>query len=278
MTISSAYNIHIPIRTIVLKELYAHIQNKENDSSLEMKNDDILSTTMKVMEEEVLVSSQARLDQQQLQNSFMNLLAPFSDNILSRVFPVRRDVSSSSSIDIWNLGLSQKVRLQVTRWNVAVVAGFTSFIIVLLIFHSLLPSFISLLVITFIASRDPILMEGDEDSVISKFLGPISRLLGYSVLGYVEKIYQKLYILVQAIFTDSNELESLRNQVESLQQTNHKLNLWIQQRQYVDETMGNYTVDELKVLLRQNNLSVSGSKVQLMMRLFEAGVLEMKKK
>jgi hypothetical protein len=52
---------------------------------------------------------------------------------------------------------------------------------------------------------------------------------GFTISSHgFEMIYQEFYILFRAIGTDVNEIESFRNQVRPLQQTNHKLNLWIQ--------------------------------------------------
>ena len=216
------------------------------------------------MEEEVLVSAQARLDMKKLQNTFLAIINTRNEAEQEKM---NREDTSSSLYD------PSSARLQVSRTNVALAAGFTSFLLLYLFFHNLIPSILSFLAITFVASRDPV-MEEDGDGVIPSFIGPTSRLLGYYVLSFIDKVNWKLYMIGRAAVTDTNEVDSLRNQIECLEETNRKLELWIQQRQYVDDCIGNYSLDDLKTLSRKSNLSGNGSKVQLMMRLLQEGVLE----
>jgi len=74
--------------------------------------------------------------------------------------------------------------------------------------------------------------------------------------------------------TGDAEIDSLRGRVRELERENKSLALWVERRRYVDEHVGRFKLDQLKVSARKEGLTVGGTKVQLMMRLAEAGRLE----
>ena len=72
--------------------------------------------------------------------------------------------------------------------------------------------------------------------------------------------------------------DELQQQVLELKQENEELKLWRQRRTDVDDQMGGYTVGDLKVIAKKDGLTVGGTKAQLMMRLVEAGSLQLDEK
>jgi hypothetical protein len=235
-----------------------HLRWTHDDDESTMDNVELLH----LMEEEVLVSAQARLDAKRLQNTVLSLILQDSDQKYmgkEERYSPHNDSSSS--------------RLQFSRWNVALASGSACFVLLFVTLHHWVPAMGTFIIITYIASRDPV-MEEDGDGLIPSFVGPFSRLLGFSVLEIMSKISRKVRILGRALLSDADELDTLRDQVYTLEQTNRRLNQWIQLRMYVDDNIGDYSLEELRDLSRNNNLTVSGSKAQLMMRLLQKGILK----
>jgi len=112
-----------------------------------------------------------------------------------------------------------------------------------------------------LAVRDPL----EDDSV----WGALARLVGRQTISSYQASQPKLQALARAVVTGEEEIVALQLQLQALQQENQALQQWKQIRLEAEDSLGDYTVPQLKEELRQAQLPVSGTKLQLLTRLLE---------
>lgn len=84
----------------------------------------------------------------------------------------------------------------------------------------------------------------------------------------------KVRAVARVALKGDNDVAFLKQRIEELEAENANLRLWQQKRNAVDNSLSKHTIDELKSKAFQHNLPMGGSKTQLLMRLVEAGVIE----
>lgn len=229
--------------------------NKNNENSRNSNSDlDILA-----LEKEVRASTQEQLDIQRIQN----ILTPKSKG--------NKITSAMENMESYN-------KNPPSQRNIAIASATTVSLSSLLMLQ--LPSpyniYISLIafVSTFvIANRDPI---KDED--LDDVTGPITRTVGRVALQSLEKSKPKIQAVARAVVngdSSEDEIQYLMKRIEDLENENNQLKQWIQRRNSIDERSKYYTIDQLKDIARENKVSVSGTKTNLMMRLIEANALDL---
>lgn len=234
------------------------------------------------MEKEVRASAQASLDLKLVKEALT--VAPTDSNVAvnSRDKDNGNDGSyykslSSSSSSVTVLNSSSPTPSDIpppSQWKIALAAGLAAALVSFLLLHQPLLSLAFLLTTTIVAARDPIdegssLVDGEDDVA-----GPLARLIGRATLQSIEGSTPKVRAITRAVVTGDAEIDSLRGRIRELEGENRSLALWVERRRYVDEYVGKFKLDQLKDSARKEGLPVGGTKVQLMMRLAEAGCLE----
>eukprot|EP00980_Cylindrotheca_fusiformis_P030982 scaffold25694_cov127-Cylindrotheca_fusiformis.AAC.13 len=153
-----------------------------------------------------------------------------------------------------------------SRWQIALSSAIVSSAVVFATTQSKAASGSVFVAIFFMANRDPIEEEGA--------VGASARLLGRFAIKSVEVAKPKLKAVARAAITNEEEIYALRQEINSLRDENRNLRLWKARILAVDERLADYTLDELKGIARENAIPVGGSKRALMMRLFEAELIE----
>ena len=160
-----------------------------------------------------------------------------------------------------------------SKWTIAFSAGTFFAISSFVLIQSFFVSGVAFVLAVYTASRDPItevgIVEGDDIS------GPMTRIVGRATYQSIESAKPTLQAVTRVVVDGDVVVETLEAQVRELKEENEQLKLWVQRRNAVDNQMGGYTVGELKKIAKNNGLAVGGTKAQLMMRLVEAGSLEL---
>eukprot|EP00978_Attheya_sp_CCMP212_P001516 scaffold3150_cov51-Attheya_sp.AAC.8 len=103
---------------------------------------------------------------------------------------------------------------------------------------------------------------------------PAARVVGRLTLDTVEKtVIPKAKAMTRAAVLEEQDSQ-MRKRLAELEQENGRLKTWIQQRIAVDESLNQFSLDELKGMARRNRLPVGGNKAQLMMRLLDEDILD----
>ena len=111
------------------------------------------------------------------------------------------------------------------------------------------------------------------------FLGALARIVGRQTLTSIEASKPKVKSVLRASIQGDEELYELRNRVADLEDENYELQMWIEQRKYVDRSQGQYTMEDLKSIAKRSGLNVPSNitKPRLMMKLLEIGAIGMRK-
>lgn len=223
------------------------------------------------MEKEVLASAQAKLDMKRVKNAlFQKGQVNDEDDTNKTILEESSLVVSSSSDSITKGGPAP------SKWGIAFSAGIFFATSSFLLLHSFTFSGLAFVIAVYIASRDPVtevgLVEGDDIS------GPMTRIVGRATYQSLESAKPTLQAVTRAVVDGDAVVNELQQQVLELKQENEELKLWRQRRTDVDDQMGGYTVGDLKVIAKKDGLTVGGTKAQLMMRLVEAGSLQLDEK
>ena len=165
-------------------------------------------------------------------------------------------------------GDPKKTVLHSDDWKVALAAAIAAAAAVDIVTKSLFLAGVSSIGVFFIANQNPI-NEGDGIE------GPLARAVGRQTLELVESSKPKLKAVARAVITDEEDIEQLRQKVMELHKENVELKLWKQRRIAVDEALSSFTLPQLSGLARQNRLRTGGTKAEVLMRLVEAGVIEL---
>ena len=83
----------------------------------------------------------------------------------------------------------------------------------------------------------------------------------------------KLTAVARAAVTGQDEVQTLRAKVKSLETENQQLRQWKVQRLWVEDHLQDYSMEDLKQRARDNQLAVGGTKLQLLQRLVDTGVV-----
>jgi hypothetical protein len=204
-------------------------------------NDDIAS-----LEREVLASVQAQLDRKRVVEAFLE------DKPSSSLVPSNsNDLLPTQSESSWHIPAAA-----------AVVTSTFSFAI----FQNPYMTALVLVSVFIAASGDPL----EEDSLA----GAVARILGRFTLQSVQASQPKIRALARAVVTGEEEILQLQERLQQLKEENEQLLLWKVRRLRVDQTLQNYSLDQLKDLARDYSISVGGTKSQLLLRLVEAGIVD----
>ena len=196
------------------------------------------------LEREVLASVQAQLDRKRV-------VEAFSENKSSLVPSNSNDPLLKQSQSSWQVPAAA-----------AVVTSAVSF----LTFHNPYATALVLVSVFIAASGDPL----EEDSLA----GALARILGRFTLQSVQASQPKIRALARAVVTGEEEILELQQRLQQLEEENEQLLLWKLRRLRVDQVMPAYSLDQLKDLARDNNVSVGGTKCQLLLRLVEADIVD----
>lgn len=235
------------------------------------------TSIMASMEKEVRASAQATLDLKRVKEALI-VTTPSSSREMDNDDDASYFASSSSSSTSMSVLKSTNPTPSdippPSQWKIAIAAGLAATIVSFLLFQQPLLSFACFLTTTIVAARDPIdeksiLVDGEDDVA-----GPLARLIGRATLQSIEGSTPKVRAITRAAVTGNADIDSLRGRIRELERENTSLLLWVERRRYVDEHVGRFKLDQLKASARKEGLTVGGTKLQLMMRLAEAGCLE----
>eukprot|EP00977_Amphora_coffeiformis_P019768 scaffold7435_cov129-Amphora_coffeaeformis.AAC.2 len=82
--------------------------------------------------------------------------------------------------------------------------------------------------------------------------------------------------LARAVVTGQDEVRELKRELEALQMQTKELSEWKVRRLFVEENLNKFTVEDLKQRARDNQLPVGGTKMQLLQRLVDANVIDVR--
>lgn len=151
-------------------------------------------------------------------------------------------------------------------WKVALAAGLMTSFASGMLFHSIYVSAFACIAVFVVAIGDPI----DETSAA----GALARVVGRFTLKTVSQ--PKVKAVVRAAAIGDDEVFKLRERLRDLEAENDELFLWKQRRTAVDESLNEFNVDELKEIARENKIRIGGTKSQLLMRLVEAEIIDLR--
>lgn len=219
-----------------------------------MNNDDANNRSFPAqIEQEVIASANAKVDVNRLKNALS-------------------EKSKSGTTDEFNIGGNKSI--QSSQWNVALASGGMTGIVSFLIFHQLFLSVCLFLGATYVASKDPIyeddgILAGDEIS------GPVARIIGRLTIKSIEESKPKVKAVARAAIFGDDEIESLRQRLQDLEIENEDMRIWISRRCAIDNFGKFYSLQNLRLMARQNGIAMEGNKTELMMKLMDAGVLKL---
>lgn len=153
-----------------------------------------------------------------------------------------------------------------SRWQIALASAIFCSVVSFSLLNNSITTGIVFIGTFILAARDPLEEEGAA--------GAGARLLGRFAINSVEVSKPKIKAVARAAMTNEEDISRLKQQVSELQEENATLRLWKERRIKIDETMSDYTLDELKAIARENRLAVGGTKAILMMRLLEANAIK----
>jgi hypothetical protein len=157
-------------------------------------------------------------------------------------------------------------RVPTSQWYVALAAAGAAAGVSFVLFQNIYISAFGVAAVLLAASQDPL----DEDDNV---YGALVRLLGRATIQSVEASQPRVRALARAVLTGEEEIGELKRHIVELQEENHRLQIWIRRRVYVDENISAFSFDELKDQARCNGIKVGGTKTQLLMRLLEAEIV-----
>ena len=220
--------------------------NNNNRFKLFLRKQDFDSSDMSIaqIEQDVIASANAKVDMARVKNAIYN--------------------------DLNN----QDNQPPPSQWRVALASGSMIGLFSFVLFHQPIVSAGFFLISAYIASKDPQyendgLMAGDEIS------GPITRIVGRATIQSIERSKPKVKAVARAAIFGEDEIGYLRQRVEELEIENEEMNDWIERRRYIDDNAKHYSLDTLRDIARQYDISVDGNKLQLMMRLMDADILKL---
>jgi len=236
--------------------------NKEQDVGVPSSSPDMLQ-----MEKEVVASTQAKLDDKRVKGGVLGTGKSDSIDlaIKSAVAEVllSTEMSSVSTVRVHHSSPPSQMNIALVAGS---ILGLTSFAAL----QTPILSFAVFMATTVIASKDPV---DDEELAEGDLTGLRSRIVGRTTLDSLEKTTPT----VRAVRADvsGKKFERLRLRCQQLEEQNVDLMLRIKMRDAIDEQNKHYTLDNLKEMARRDDVKIGGTKAELMMRLIEAGSLNL---
>jgi hypothetical protein len=166
----------------------------------------------------------------------------------------------------------------------AIVTAVASFLLFSNIFITILLSTL----VFWSANSDP--LENDNDGFDENLLGAMARIVGRKTVQAYQQATPKVKAVARAVVTgqqemallkariqelEEQEIQQLQQCVEVLEAENAALQQYKQTRELVDRHAHRYKLPELKQVARDYNLPVGGTKDQVLMRLVQAGVIDL---
>lgn len=153
-------------------------------------------------------------------------------------------------------------------WKIALAASLLcSGAVLVLSTYNLLLTFIVGLVVFAVALADPV----DDNSLA----GALARMVGRVTIRSVAASQPKMKAVARAVVTGQDELVHLQQRIKELEAENTYLTRWKEQRTAAEECLSDFSLSALKEQARAHKLPVGGTKMQLLMRLVDAGVIEL---
>ncbi len=231
--------------------LFATSKAAESDSSEGTPDLDM-------MEKQILAKTQADLDAKRVKDAMLGLIQDDSSEEKST------EVTVQAEIEMDDIDLDKPPP---STMSVALAAGSAVALTSLAALHAPIVSLGAFAATTYVAQRDPI---KDEDLVEGDLTGPLSRILGRATLDSIEKTKPAVQTVVKASVIQS-ELEELTVKYNELKKEHELLKSQLEIREAIDEYAKDFTMAQLKDIARGDDIKVSGTKAELMMRLVEAG-------
>lgn len=195
---------------------------------------------IELMERQVIASVNAKLDAQRVQNVLLSV----------------EDESN----------LKRELDEPPSPLSVATAAGIVAFAVT----YSLLPNPSLLLSSLGFIAVFAVAMIRYEDADDTNLAGPVARIVGRATISTIKKSQPKVKAVARAVASKEDEFERLVKE-------NAELKEWKRRRMAVDDAFGDYTMQELKDLARENKVQgfSTMNKITLMMKLIDAGALNL---
>lgn len=195
---------------------------------------------MRSIERDVVESANARLDLQRVSKALL-----YDDN---------------STLD-------QKIQPS-SKWTIPFAASIACGSATYFMLHSWLISLGVLFGVFVVAAGDPV----EEDDIA----GSLARVVGRVTINTYEVSKPKIKAVARAALTEGDDITLMQAEIDLLRSENESLKLWKQQREAVDSRLNEFDLARLKELARYHGIKIGGTKYQLLIRLVEAGVVEIK--
>lgn len=210
----------------------------------EDQRQDGINDVVAAMERQVFASAQAKLDE---------------NRILEALEAARNSDRGKDSVPSPGM---------VHPWKIAVAASLLCSVATLVLSGYNLLLTLGVAAGVFLAAvGDPV----DDDSLA----GALARVVGRATLRSVEVSRPKVKAMARAVVTGQDEFDELRQRLLDLETENADLRKWKAQRIKAEGMLAEYSLPTLKDQARNHNLQVGGTKLQLLMRLVDAGVIDL---
>jgi len=223
-------------------------------------SNDATGTDLDLLEKQILAKTQAELDVKRVKDAVLGFGGEAEE--LPRL-PAETKQELSTEFD--------PEKGPPSALSVALAAGSAVGLTSLAALQSPLLALGAFAATTYVANRDPI---KDEDLVEGDLTGPLSRIIGRATLTSIEKTKPAVQNVVRASVTQ-NQLEELKAKYKELQEENEELRMKLDRRDAVDKYCKNFTMTQLKEFAKRDEIKVGGTKAELMLRLVEAGSLNL---
>ena len=165
-------------------------------------------------------------------------------------------------------GSGDRAPLPTNQISIAAAASIFATIVSWVLFQLPLVSLFVALAVYVSALRSPI--DSDDDDVAGAF----ARLVGRAAIQTVSISSKKAKTVARALVEGEEEIIKLRQKVEALEMEREELKRYKLKREFVDQNLSKFSLSSLQDYARLNDLPVGGTKLQLLMRLVEAEVIE----
>lgn len=252
-------------------------QRPRNNDKKRNNDDDEKNNNMAAIEQDVIESTRARLDLQRVANTVL--------------------ISDEDRI---GKAVDQGMTL---TWKISLAAAFGAGSVTYLVFKNVVVAGVAAFATAVAAMGDPLEEEsiaGEPTNIMSTCFvlkryidsftyqivfvlhfmkhhaGALARVVGRFTLQSVDATQSKLRAIARAVIMgEEEEISVLQGQLQAMEQEVSELRRWKQLRIAVDEALPNVALDDLKELARNNGITVGGTKAQLLMRLVEAGIINL---
>jgi hypothetical protein len=174
--------------------------------------------------------------------------------------------------------------------HVALASAIVTAVASFLLFSNLFITIILSTLVFWSANSDPLQADKDDGGMDENLIGALARIVGRKTLASYLQATPKVKAVARAVVVgqqemallkariqelEENEIQQLQQCIEVLEAENAALQQYKQTRELVDAHAHRYKLPELKQVARDYNLPVGGTKDQVLMRLVQAGVIEL---